>query len=63
MQNSSNSSARIRVKGRSRRFLFIFGTRPEAIKLAPLILKLKDAGNVQVCVTGQNRERVEWTLA
>jgi UDP-N-acetylglucosamine 2-epimerase (non-hydrolysing) len=37
---------------------FIFGTRPEAIKLAPVILnaqKRKDF-KVQVCVTGQHRE-------
>ena len=38
--------------------LFVFGTRPEAIKLAPLILKAKSQGqfNVLVCSTGQHRE-------
>lgn len=49
-------------KERRRRFLFIFGTRPEAIKLAPLILKLRDIGNVQVCVTGQHREMLDQVL-
>jgi len=37
---------------------FIFGTRPEAIKLAPLILALRShpAFDVQVCVTAQHRQ-------
>lgn len=43
------------------RVLFVFGTRPEAIKLCPLIRELRDRpfrGSVQtvVCVTGQHRE-------
>lgn len=40
----------------------IFGTRPEAIKLAPLILELKkypDRVQCQVCVTGQHRQMLE----
>lgn len=48
--------------GNRRRFLFIFGTRPEAIKLAPVIRKLRDAGNVSVCVTGQHREMLDHVL-
>lgn len=38
--------------------LFIFGTRPDAIKMAPLILKAKKdpAFNVKVCLTGQHKE-------
>jgi UDP-N-acetylglucosamine 2-epimerase (non-hydrolysing) len=44
------------------RFLFIFGTRPEAIKLAPLILKLRDIGDVRVCVTGQHKEMLDQVL-
>lgn len=41
--------------------LFIFGTRPEAIKVAPLILKLKQSlqHNVLVCSTGQHREMLK----
>jgi UDP-N-acetylglucosamine 2-epimerase len=31
------------------RFLFIFGARPEAIKLAPLVLRLREIGDVRVC--------------
>lgn len=44
------------------RFLFIFGTRPEAIKLVPLILKLKEISNVKVCVTAQHREMLDQVL-
>ncbi|HSG37961.1 MAG TPA: UDP-N-acetylglucosamine 2-epimerase (non-hydrolyzing) [Paracoccaceae bacterium] len=40
------------------RLLVILGTRPEAIKLAPLILRLRrEAGlSLQVCSTGQHRD-------
>lgn len=38
--------------------LVVFGTRPEAIKMCPLILKLNQCGNLKcvVCLTGQHRE-------
>lgn len=36
--------------------IFILGTRPEAIKLAPVILKLKKHFNVEVCCTGQHQK-------
>ena len=38
--------------------LVIYGTRPEAIKLAPIILKMKEKSeyNVRVCLTAQHRE-------
>lgn len=41
--------------------LFIFGTRPEAIKLAPLILKLKKLNKhkILICSTGQHREMLK----
>lgn len=44
--------------------LFIFGTRPEAIKMAPLIkIFQKDAEQeVVVCVTGQHREMLDQVL-
>jgi UDP-N-acetylglucosamine 2-epimerase (non-hydrolysing) len=38
------------------KFLFVFGTRPEAIKLCPLILKMREHNSVSVCVTGQHQE-------
>ncbi len=42
----------------------IFGTRPEAIKLAPLILKLKKDSRftVNVCVTAQHRQMLDQVL-
>jgi UDP-N-acetylglucosamine 2-epimerase (non-hydrolysing) len=48
------------------RTLFVFGTRPEAIKLAPLILELRSRPgdfSVRVCVTGQHRELLHQVLA
>ena len=41
--------------------LFIFGTRPESIKLAPLIKKFQEDKkfNVKVCVTAQHREMLD----
>ncbi len=46
------------------RALFIFGTRPEAIKLAPLVLEMKKRKNIQpvVCVTAQHREMLDQVL-
>lgn len=45
--------------------LTVFGTRPEAIKMAPLALALaKDpAFDARVCVTGQHREMLDQVLA
>lgn len=44
--------------------LVVLGTRPEAIKLAPVILDLKRDGifKVQVCVTGQHRSMLDQIL-
>ena len=53
---------KIKSKARTRRFLFIFGTRPEAIKMAPLVKKLNPIGSVQVCVTGQHRDMLDQVL-
>lgn len=42
----------------------VFGTRPEAIKMAPLVLELKTRKNIEtvVCVTGQHREMLDQVL-
>jgi len=42
----------------------IFGTRPEAIKLCPLVLELKKHPefDVNVCVTGQHRQMLDQVL-
>ena len=43
--------------------LFILGTRPEVIKLAPLIIELKRMGfNVALCNTEQQKELSNQTL-
>lgn len=45
--------------------LVVFGTRPEAIKMAPLVnhLQRNPAFNTRVCVTGQHREMLDQVLA
>lgn len=48
-----------------KKILFIFGTRPEAIKLAPLIKKMEKEAKffqVKVCVTAQHREMLDQVL-
>ena len=46
------------------KILVVFGTRPEAIKLAPVCRKLKEASmfELYICNTGQQREMAEKTL-
>lgn len=46
------------------RVLSVVGTRPEAIKLAPVILRLRDAPGVHgvVCASGQHREMLDQVL-
>ncbi len=45
--------------------LTVFGTRPEAIKMAPLVLALNEAEGIEarVCVTAQHREMLDQVLA
>ena len=47
-----------------KKVLLVFGTRPEAIKMAPLVLELKSRKelNVKVCVTAQHREMLDQVL-
>ncbi len=50
---------------RMKKVLLVFGTRPEAIKMAPLVHELKkypDQFDTQVCVTGQHREMLDQVL-
>lgn len=45
--------------------MLVFGTRPEAIKMAPLVKELekrKDIFEISVCVTGQHREMLDQVL-
>ena len=44
----------------SKKLLFIFGTRPEAIKMAPLVLESKRLGfKTRVCLSGQHKDMVK----
>ena len=48
-----------------KKILVVFGTRPEAIKMAPVIQKLKeeeDCYEARVCVTAQHREMLDQVL-
>ncbi len=47
-----------------KKILIIFGTRPEAIKMAPLIKLLKRSKlvNVKICVTAQQRQMLDQVL-
>lgn len=47
-----------------KKILLVFGTRPEAIKMAPLALQLKQQNDFEckVCVTGQHRQMLDQVL-
>lgn len=47
-----------------KKILLVFGTRPEAIKMAPLVRALKAQAGVdaRVCVTAQHREMLDQVL-
>lgn len=46
------------------KILLVFGTRPEAVKMCPLVAELKTRKEVQtwVCVTGQHRQMLDQVL-
>lgn len=48
-----------------KKIMLVFGTRPEAIKMAPLVHKLKaepEIFSIQVCVTAQHRQMLDQVL-
>lgn len=48
-----------------RKIMLVFGTRPEAIKMCPLVKEFqtrKDEFETVVCVTGQHREMLDQVL-
>lgn len=51
-------------EGLKLKILMVFGTRPEAIKMAPVVKKLQstDGLQVDVCVTAQHREMLDQVL-
>lgn len=52
------------IKTTKKKILCVFGTRPEAIKMCPLVNELKKRSefDVLVCVTGQHREMLDGVL-
>jgi UDP-N-acetylglucosamine 2-epimerase (non-hydrolysing) len=53
------------IKLKLKKILLIFGTRPEAIKMAPLVKefqKYSDTFETKVCVTAQHREMLDQVL-
>ena len=47
-----------------KKVMLVFGTRPEAIKMCPLVKELKQHTTIEtvVCVTGQHKEMLEQVL-
>lgn len=47
------------------KILIVFGTRPEAIKMGPVVKALAEVGqfDVRVCVTGQHRQMLDQVLS
>ncbi|WP_193698739.1 UDP-N-acetylglucosamine 2-epimerase, partial [Streptococcus pneumoniae] len=47
-----------------KKIVVIFGTRPEAIKMCPLVKELRTRENLEtlVCVTGQHRQMLDQVL-
>lgn len=47
-----------------KKIMLVFGTRPEAIKMCPLVNELKSRENIKtiVCVTGQHRQMLDQVL-
>ena len=48
-----------------KKIMLVFGTRPEAIKMCPLVneLKARKNLNITVCVTGQHRQMLDQMLS
>ena len=59
-----NGSTKKRIE--MKRVMLVFGTRPEAIKMAPLVREFRkhpDEFETLVCVTGQHREMLDQVLS
>lgn len=55
-----------KIKGykKMKKVLFVFGTRPEAIKMCPLIIKMKMQKEIEckICLTGQHKEMLKQVM-
>ena len=60
----ASNITRVPKKDAKVKIMTIFGTRPEAIKMCPLVLKLKERKEIDtiVCVTAQHREMLDQVL-
>ena len=49
---------------KSKRVMVVFGTRPEAIKMAPVVAALRSAPGIETCVavTAQHRQMLDQVL-
>ena len=59
---SGLSASKMEIK---KKILLVFGTRPEAIKMAPIIQELNNQTSFfdfKVCVTAQHREMLDQVL-
>ena len=47
-----------------KKVMLVFGTRPEAIKMCPLVKELRSRENIEtiVCVTGQHRQMLDQVI-
>jgi len=54
----------IKIGHRNLKILSVFGTRPEAVKMAPVVRQLKDTAGIdsRVCVTAQHRQMLDQVL-
>ena len=61
---TSKRMAQRRITMKKVKVMAVFGTRPEAIKMCPLVLELKKYENIEpiVCVTAQHREMLDQVL-
>ena len=61
--NSLNPSTTL-TGDEKKNIMLVFGTRPEAIKMCPLVneMKTRPSLNPIVCVTGQHREMLQQVL-
>lgn len=57
MKENNKASEKLKI-------MSIFGTRPEAVKMAPVVKKLEEAEGIEsiVCVTAQHREMLDQVL-
>ena len=65
MKPKSNMKENRPMNNAPLRVLSVFGTRPEAIKMAPLVLELKKHPEIEslVCITAQHREMLDSVMA